>query len=405
MSTAKSGLQYRDLGGIDKYITGRVGATENTVPFGWGHELMERYAVYADKLEIVSDSAKFGQRPVFRVDKSKGDLIGQLSVRIRLPALPQPGGGYAGWTNAVAFAMFDKIEFLIDTRVVSTLTDDLLDIRFQQTTPTDLLEQQSAQVGYFQDVSDLAGNALVATDYFFNLPFPTSWERALPVYLAPHSNIEVKFYIKSFAQCITCVPAAPALQEIVDLSVYVQYISVPDAMKAEMFPRNEATFLYEQYLTNNGNDATVAAQESTQELAFKGAVKVVFFILKDPQSLVNNDWLNYSAYGTAQPLLEEAGLVIDGLDIRPTEDEYILRTYDQNQWNPALTSKYIYQYTFSDFPWRYQPGGGTWNFSLSNGTKPRLRLKLTAPNLVLKAYAISYNALVMRGGRFTVLYA
>lgn len=284
-------------------------------------------------------SFEWGNTLSFKIVPGYGDMLRHLNLRVTLPALTPNGGTFACWTNTIGYVMFTEVELHFGSVRACTVSAESLETLYTLKGPTnDWSNSKNVLVGKFLSISDLKNNATSTTEYIvpLNLWFSQNITSSIPLHLLS-DNITVKIRMRPFREVVNYdgdLPSVvnPKVQLVADLSI------IKDNIKMQM-----------RSLTQNGLrylidiPYTFYSQVSNFEINTVFPLKDLIFLRRNLTAESNNDWYNYSEFGTGKSNLDSIDVKVD--NITYNLDSVRGRIYNTLQKYNS-TNRYIYTLPF-----------------------------------------------------------
>ena len=157
--------------------------------------------------------------------------------------------------------------------------------------------------------------------------------------------------------------------------------------------------LYIVPIVQNVLDKDITSVNNNYKLNLTHPHKVLFWRALLNSNKIAKDYFNYSSLPITdfeEPLINNVKLIINSIP-RVDIDNYEFYTYLQDFINKYQSNKYIYKYSFCEYPKKHTPNG-TFNFSRIDDAYLKLKLNkiVSFQNPInVKLYGIHFNILVI----------
>lgn len=327
-----------------------------------------------------------------------GHLLSNLYLRLQLPKLTITSGTWAGYSDTLGYAIFDKLELEIGGIIVETLQPQFMDI-------TDELTQDNGRQG--KNLMILKSDTYIATrfnaliDKTLMIPLPffftKQYNLSLPLVSLTNPAIKIHFELKNFDKCIHYDGnTPPTFQEIINADIYGEYMYLDEQILTE-FENREHHFIVDSVQYNEIESISPNLTTHISTLKFNQPVRELLFILVDENSINNNDHFNYSRYNDQSPLLQSASLFLENQARFLDLPEIYLRTVFPYKQHSVIPNRYIYTMPFALNTETNQPTG-TLNFSRFDNVSLHLKLTNNNPETFLYVFAVYHNFITISNG-------
>lgn len=350
----------------------------------------------------------FGRKVTCLIDR-KGDLVSDMVLEIKLPALPEG----ISWINGIGHHLIQKVELYIGGEIVDTIYGGFLDIHSELTLP------ESKRSGYYQMVGKYHHFTRYSQDnetktLYIPLPFwfCKNYGQSLPLIALQYHDVKIDVYLNSFSKMWysgTSMSNKPSEVSITNAQVYCDYIFL-DTKERRYFAMNPHSYLIEQHQINSQNPVLYQSPLSKAELSLNLPVKELYWVYQANSASTTNDWSNYSYTmdndqnpSKAKEPINTVGLRINGYErFEPREGSYF-RLFQPFKHHTSITNKYIYSYSFSLHPEKGQPSGAI-DFSWINSAFMEFSHLTDILQGNITIYAINYNYLQITNGMASLIY-
>lgn len=363
----------------------------------------------------------FGTVVSFKIPHNMGDLLGNISLRLKLSRLPS---GYI-YIESAGHAIIDYIELSIYGKVIQRINSDYLEIYAEHNVTQTKQKALKELVGkYAERINGLKSSLpaiLTSNDYnefLVNIPFYfyNNPELYIPLCALKKQEVEVKIKLKDYRKIVLKNVSAsyPTIDEtptstIEDMKLHneIIFLDTCDRIHIEKSRRDYIiTEIQEKFF-----EVDPSVDIGTFKLEFKNPVKELYFIIQrigddifpfdyDNENIVSND--RYNLYEN----LEYLTLDLDGESILTKDTGTVLFLKSvQGTIHHSKTQllRRFYSYSFAMEPEKWYPTGQI-NFS---GIKEQiLKMKLTPStrSRQVRVYALSYNILRVEDGLARLLF-
>jgi len=412
-------LQLAAYGPQDLFLTGNPQMT-----FFIG--VYKRYTNFAIEQvrEYFNGLLSFGKSTYCEISR-EGDLINQVFLYCKLPALPQDPSDpcySASWINSIGNALIRKVEIEIGGVVIDTRYGEWLEIWNELTLPDDKQDGYFDMIGkheYFNSTMQGGEQELyIPLDFWFCRNIGLS----LPLVAIQHHNIRFNFDIRKFTECWTSsdgtlramddgrCPTEPRIEEAF---LYVDHIFLDDAER-RAFVNNDHKYLIEQLqiFTRGVDFDTVDYQIN---LDFKLPTKEIFWVIRHDTTCSigipenGSELFNFSdrpfySPGIPQDPMLSARIQLEGNDLFKERLNKFFREIQPFQRHTRVPRNFIYTYSFALYPEEWWPSG-TINLSRVDTFTVNMRIKDDLPAAQIVFYGINYNVFEVRAGMAGVVFA
>lgn len=349
----------------------------------------------------------FGMTPA-RLDVPRsGDLLGDMTLELRLPALlqvpegssPDPG---ATWTPAIGYFLMRRVRFLLNDTVVhdqERLWYDIADKLFctaGKAAGLDAMIGREALSVYEEHVLFVPLRLLCCRD-----AANSGAQNWLPLLAVPTATITLEIETESFDKCVSATAlalgaAAPA--EGLDASVLCDCVLL-DTDEQRALMDKPVALLFDQ--VRDCEDVTYRVSDSLQ---YTSLVSVDLRELNHPVrflAAVVYDETYGTPFSYKRDVIDKAFLEINGVERfseRPASYFELVQRYDYTR-KSALDGVMVYSFALDAS--RYQPSG-SFNFATAKSASLRVQMKADVAadsrRLTVKVFARYVNVLnVFRG--------
>jgi hypothetical protein len=388
-------LQLQSTGVQDIYLT----KDPQINIFKYNYYRYVNFATESVRLPL-NETPNFGKSFSCNIPK-KGHLLSKLYLHIKLPPIVKKNGEYACWTDTLGYGIFsDAIELEIGGVVVDRLYPVFLDMWDELTySPQDTARK--VMILKSDTWRSTIRNGTTPNDLLIPLSFwfTKNLGSALPLLSILKQDIKINFKLRRFDECINYDGDEPDTINILDASVFAEYIFLDDVI-LQTFLKEKHQYVIDQVQFNGEEGISPGSTNFNSVLKFNHPVKEILLCAIDKTSLLTNNIFNYSRVSDEQPLILEIGLLLDGKRRFENFPEYYYRNVLPDTVHSYISTKYMYIIPFSKKPEDNQPTGAI-NMSRFNDIVIPLKMNSGNPECVLHVYAISHNILTIDKGVLT----
>lgn len=365
------------------------------------------FALEAVRLNF-NEAPNFGKKVTCLIDK-KGDLLTDMMIEVKLPALPYS----VSWINAIGYNMINKVELEIGGVVVDTIHGRFMDIY------SELSQSESHRNGNYK----MIGKFNVFTRYsqhdsqitvYIRLPFwfTDSYGLSLPLVALQYHDVVLNVHFNEFSKLWyagTEMSPIPSKLDIVNAQVYCDYIYL-DTHERRNFAKRKHTYLIKQHQICDKNPVIQNNTITKAELNFNLPTKEILWVYQADRVSETNDWSNYSYTldndlrpAKKQEPITAVELQLNGQHKFEKREGSYFRLVQPLRHHTRVSTDFIYCYSFALYPEKPQPSGHL-DFSFINSTV----LTLHHPDDILQGnisvFAINYNYLQIMNGMAGLVY-
>lgn len=366
-------------------------------PLFYSYESLQPLAS-TSKQVIPSNNANFGVADVvFDVPPIHGQFISGMYLQISLPKLTPTSGTYAAWTDALGYAIWDKIQLELNGVIVDEHIGtyyDLLDELEELRTNANLMVLKSDVYTAVPFNATTSQTLYIPLQFWFNRKL----NQALPLLIFQNWQIKVHVFFKPFSQCIIYDGATPpATVNFTNCNLWVDFINYPiDYIQSTLINKEYRQVC--ELLQYTKQDITANTSNIQIPLNWEFPVKELLFVFVDSNSIANNDYFNYGIRNNSNPTLPplsflvNANLYLDGRE-RYTEnlDETYLKEVGPYKYHTQMTNKQIYCMPFG-MEEHNQPSGHI-DFSRVDNATLYLNLASGIPACTIYVFGVTYRPL------------
>lgn len=383
-------LQLQGVGVQDVYLT----KDPEINVFRYSYYRYVNFAMDIVKLPL-NEMAIFNKKTSCDIPK-RGHLLSKMFLHLKLPKLIKNGGTYVSWSDTLGYAIFnDPIELEIGGIIVERLYPVYLDIKeeLKRSKKNDLILKSDVYVGSKYNSEDEI-DLMIPLDFWFT----KQSNLALPLLSMNYQDIKVYFKFRDFLDCINYDGSQPASVPILDSNIFVEYVYLDDII-LDTFQKQTHQYLIEQVQYNGDETISANTKFYNSTLKFNHPCKELVFCCVDNESYSTNNYFVYGKFTqpndfNSKPLIEEAGLLLDGRKRFESLPEFYWRLVTRHT---CIPEKYIYSIPFCTNPEDNQPTG-TLNMSRFNDVTLTLKMTNNNPQCKLYVFAVNYNIIKIENG-------
>jgi hypothetical protein len=423
----------------DKYLTGNPQITFwKSSHKRHSNFALQRYQITRPTTRIMSSTVEFKIDPV-------GDLLRGLTLEINIPDIQGVSNEADGlsdedifYTDNVACAAIDRVEFIINGQVIQTLWGDwitsyqLLVENFGKQYALD--ELRGGDLTYDGNAGEYRGSDV---GFVSRIPLPFWFARtsgcAAPLVGLRHTDVRLRVYLRPYDQLIYAkkdyrVPTSYGYGSVqlfadvahLDREERKTFTSTPLEYLIETVQKNSRVVTrpktIDSYATLGSTSVPVVMETVPLQLSLP-VKELVWFIEPEPRSaaycdMSQNRWLQFPI-GEHDPsgnfyadLIQDVTLRIGGQSVFETEKADWFRLEQPVRYHtnvPAQRMKGVYVHSFAVRPEEYQPSG-TLNFSAVDKAELIVSMSKASKNYNIVVYAWGYNILRVQNGLGTLAY-
>lgn len=93
-------------------------------------DTIDKYFLSNSNYEDTNDKINFGKTKIFIIEYNS-DMIHKIMLKITLPKVSLPQYGKFAWTKRIGFALIDKLDFIVNDKIISSQNSIWMDIQSQ----------------------------------------------------------------------------------------------------------------------------------------------------------------------------------------------------------------------------------------------------------------------------------
>jgi hypothetical protein len=343
-----------------------------------------------------------------------GDLLSQIYLNLRLPALQKIQGEnniYTSWVNGIGFAIIDYIDIQIGEQVIDRHYGQWMFIWAELTEESAKRGGLAGMVGGHDVFTPATQNGPLQLYIPFYFWFCRDLGSSLPLVSLQLQNVYISIQFRAFETLWVSNNKELAREqlcydgttEFTQANLLTDYIFL-DNDERRFFAQNRHFYLIEQLqMVNQSID--INKEENVIELPFNHPVKELIWTIQGDNVRRLNKWFNYTADTSDDPVapLESAVIRFEGTERFEERKERYFRLVEPWKKHTATPNNFIYVYSFASKPEKLQPSG-TANFSRIDTATLHLKTGDISDSQVT-IYATNYNIFRIIGGISGVLFS
>uniref|UniRef100_A0A6C0E7L3 Major capsid protein N-terminal domain-containing protein n=1 Tax=viral metagenome TaxID=1070528 RepID=A0A6C0E7L3_9ZZZZ len=350
----------------------------------------------------------FGKKTSLIIPR-RGDLLGSIILEIKLPALENG----ISWVNGIGHSLIEEISIEIGGVLIDRHSGEYLDIISQlevESGKKDGYNEMIAKREFYTRFSQESGLTLYIPLQFW---FCKEMSSAIPLVALQHNEVKIKVDLRPFNQTWfsgTLMSNKPTPVEIISGQLHCDFIYL-DTEERRFFATKPHRYLIEQLQIRDGNGVNEGSSGDNIDIFLNHPVKDILWIYRADTVSNTNDWLNFSKtiYDEDDPEdleepLSRCGFQVNGHDLFEKKDADYFRKVVPYQKYTSTPNNYIYAYSFSQKPSKFQPCGHL-NFSMISSAVLNLEYSSSIPKGIINIYARNYNILQIKNGQAGLLYS
>ena len=244
-----------------------------------------------------SGNGNWGDKISFTVNPGEGDFLMYINLLLVLPSLSPNGGTFASWTNTIGYSIFSKLDIYSGGQFIATMDSEALELLWAIKTEKDIFNSRNELVGRYSDINNLKNNALNENRYLIPIPlwFSEKITESLPLF-ASNEPWTFTFYLRNFDEVVNFDGEIPNEKKIRDLKLECG-LSIVNAKIKHQFKN----------LLKKGDLkdlVTIPYLYKNTVIDTKFPSKEIFMVRRSKIAEDNNDWFNYSEFGTGKQNLD-----------------------------------------------------------------------------------------------------
>lgn len=354
----------------------------------------------------------FGKTTTFTIPR-QGDLIKNIFLQFTLPDLISSDGRDCSYVNYIGYSLIEYLDLYINTQKIDRITGEWLYIY------NELVVNEGKKVGYnhmvggksFEGynsvVGNQGGNYLVPLNFWFTQDIGS----AIPYTALQYSDIEIKLKLRDFEELwVTKDGNKPSGNfKIENAEIAIERIYL-DTKERKEFATQSHEYLIKQVQYSINNNVQQNATQKTYNLVFNHPILELIFVVQSKNKFITkpdggNDYFNYSKTDVLpfEDTIKSAKIILNGDDRTPEMTPQELRLYNPIQYHTSIPNNYIYLFSFSLNPEKYQPSGSC-NFSRFDIKQLQIEFADNIPRSEVKIFGVNYNILRITQGLAGLAY-
>jgi len=350
----------------------------------------------------------FGKKSTLEIPK-KGDLLSSIVLEIKLPALESG----ISWVNGIGHALIKEISVEIGGVPIDKHTGEYLDLI------SELELDEGKKSGYHDMIGKHDFYTRFTQEGALTLYIPLQFwfcketSQAIPLVAMQYSEVKINVTLRAFNQAWfsgTAMTNTPSNLEVTSGQLHCDYFFL-DKEERRRFATHRHRYLIEQTQICTKNGVNQGSSSDNIDIFLNHPVKDIFWVYQADSVSDTNDWLNYSktVYDEDDPEdpvepLSQCGFQINGHDLFEKKSASYFRKVIPFQRYNRTPDTFVYAYSFSQQPTKFQPCGHL-NFSMLNSAVMTLDFADAIPKGVINIYARNYNILRIRNGQAGLIYS
>jgi hypothetical protein len=369
-------------------------------------------------------SVDFGSKVNFVIPHNAGDLINTLSVRLKLPAIPDTN--FATYIESVGHAVIEYVDLIIGGKIIQRIPSDYLQIYTEHFVTQTKQQALKKLIGKYPErtissrVSDKeilasVGRADEIQEFFVDIPFYfyNNPGLAIPLCAIKKQDVEVEIKLRDYDHLIIKDTTGELLTSLEEGRIYMEecklcaemiFLDPCERIKVENLKKD---FIITQIQTNVFN-VDKGETSGSFKLDFVNPVKELYFVIQRQGDLGTSEGQFITPFDYDNTLrdtgdkyilyenLDNLTLTLDGQPIITEETgNVIFLKAVQAAIHHSKTQliRRFYSYSFALEPEKWYPTGQI-NFSFVKEQLLRMNLTPCADYArQIRVYAINYNIL------------
>tara|TARA_B100000902_G_C27309549_1_gene917549 strand:+ start:695 stop:1939 length:1245 start_codon:yes stop_codon:yes gene_type:complete len=370
--------------------------------------------------QTFNGSTGFGSKVSCNI-KRDGDLITNMYLQTKLPAITPISGTYANWVNGIGNALLDTITLEIGGQEIDKHYAEWLDIWSELNVLNNTKSAYDLMVGNSNSSNGLKYNASVERTFYTPLRFFFNRNPglALPLIALQYHEVKINIDFREFNKCHHTDGNTITTPNFTSCAFFVDYVFL-DTDERRRFAQVSHEYLIEQVQFVGNEVIEVGATNKKITLDLNHPVKSIHWVVQDqalhlgtennsnpltyelPYSIVPKYTLNAFKRDT----FSNMKLQLNGHDRFSVRDADYFRKVQSYQHFDSCPRKYIYNYSFAIKPNEHQPSG-TCNFSRIDNAVMNITFSSyhNTHDKILKIYVVNYNVLRIMSGMGGLAYS
>lgn len=417
-------IQLVSIGKQDKFFIGKP-------EFSFFKKVYKRYCNFAIETKeiLFSGNSDFGKK-TSAVIKKDGDLISDIALNIHLGSLNSNTSNIDNncandinekvifsWVNSIGHVLLEYVEIEIGGCVIDKHYGEWYEIWNELSMTYDKKKGYNQLIGKVNNI----GYSYTTFQNELNLIIPLQFwfckyiSLALPCIAILNQEININIKWKEFNDLWICnykdkTPKIPAFKS----SLLINYIYL-DADERREIVKKKHYILIDQLQYNGENFFKKNDKNPKVKLNFYHPVKELVWVFQRTDIIgsnyddlnnikYGNDWFNYSAFknNLNYDFFKTAKINMNNTTRINNMSAIFYRLYNPLKHHTSTPNNFIYCYSFSISPEKYQPSG-VCNFSLINNVNLIFNLnKNITSDYKIKVFGINLNILIIKNGNASI---
>ncbi len=336
-----------------------------------------------------------------------GDYLNKMWLHFHIDPVQRVDGTFASYVNSLGTALFEYVEIYLDNILLDRHTGVYLDIMNELTNRAKdsdgvllmrgtLSSPQSLPL-FFSTDQDL----YIPLRFFFNKYVDSS----LPLISIPNQELKLVVKLRPFADIVHYDGDILPIPGQFNCTLVAQYYFIEKTLRDQIKDKPKK-YVIEQV---QRIPTTISNKETSfvRVLNFNHPVKCLYWVLYENDSLLNNDYFNYSNRSIEfDGIAQSFKLTIQNEILIDNNHESFYRLLLPSIVHSNVSNKFIYIYPFSSLSAESLESNGTCNFSLLNNVclHGTIKSDIASDIIHVDIYAVNYNILQIAKGFAKVLY-
>lgn len=359
--------------------------------------------------EQIFSPFKFGSVNRVEIDRG-GDLLGDMSLEIRLPSFFGRGGrGDQFWKPNIGYILIKHIRLLLNDTELNSSERLYYDL-YEQLYETDSTRRaiRSMIGGEEKDKLQINREHTILIPLKLFTSKRHGRQTFMPLVSTPGSSLYLEIETEDFLNCVTSYTGNEPPRSL-DCSILTEYVFLEQEEKERIINQPQTLliervadaegFSYRDVVSSNGLDQIIPTDTvviSLKEINFP--VKSIMFAAYRTSDLENQQYFQYL------DVIDRVSIRFNGNDrtegLEPIDYYRLIQPF---QHAPRCTNDNIFFYSFALEPSLLQPTG-VFTFSNIKEGDIYIKLKEKASDIVVKAFAIGYTWVQFKNGYATTLF-
>jgi hypothetical protein len=397
-------LKARDYCGLDRYLS----VSENEIKKNNKRQISlyesnfnnyKKPTNFSINTRIVTaeNNFDFGQKVQFKIPRY-GDRIGDMSLEITLPTLPN-----VGYINTIGYGLIEYIEVEIGGIIIDKHYDIWMDVHDQLMTKPDYRDGVNEMILRFQnrdftDESFQGGIVVVPLKFWFCGVLSQSF----PLIALSHQDIFINVKLKPLNKVWTSdsgLTLTAGEYHIEKAHLLVDYIRLDKLEREYLYKKKRHEYLIKQVqrvecsITEN----TTKLKVSLENINYP--VIELVWVLRNDSNENANDYFDYTATTTPSddPMISGRITFVEKERLEEMSGKFF-RMIQPFKKHSNIPDTYIYMYSFAAKPEYDSQPTGSCNFSELDNVYLHLTLKNSYAQGKIFVFAVNYNVLIIEDG-------